>query len=206
MRAGGYDLDQVPDSDQMRRFADASLGPVLEALCAARPHGVIYGCTSATLSHGIDYDNRFVERMQGLSGVPCVTAAGSLVTALGALGARRIAFGSPYTRQLNEEGAEFLRGAGFDVIKTGYIGSDLGNYGQSELEPDEVFRLGLDADHPDADTLVLSCTDMRAVEVIDALEARLGKPVVSSNQASMFTICEKLGCGANLPGRLRLAG
>ena len=202
MRAGGYDLNQVPDSEQMRQFADASLEPVLEALCAMRPHGIVYGCTSATLSHGLVYDNQFVARMEAISGVPCVTAAGSLVCALKAVRAQRVAFGSPYTRQLNEEGAAFLDGAGLEVVNVGYIGEDLGNYGQSMLEPAQVFALGEKTDHPDADVVVLSCTDMRAMEVIEALETVLGKPVVTSNQASMYAICRKLSCGAELPGSL----
>jgi maleate isomerase len=33
---------------------------------------------------------------------------------------------------------------------------------------------------------VLSCTDMRAVEVINQLEQELGKPVVTSNQAILY--------------------
>jgi maleate cis-trans isomerase len=41
------------------------------------------------------------------------------------------------------------------------------------------------ADAPDAQALVLSCTDMRAVEVIDRLQRSLGKPVITSNQALM---------------------
>src|SRR5688500_4466374 len=51
-RAGGYDLDQVPDSAQMRKFALASLDEVIGALNAALVDIVLYGCTSATLSHG----------------------------------------------------------------------------------------------------------------------------------------------------------
>jgi maleate cis-trans isomerase len=45
--------------------------------------------------------------------------------------------------------------------------------------------IGARADAPQADAVVLSCTDMRAVEAADALGARLGKPVVCSNGALM---------------------
>lgn len=202
MRAGGYDLDEIPDSAQMRQFAETSLEPVMEGLRAVRPHGIIYGCTSATLSHGVDYDRRFVARMETMSGIPCVTAAGSIVTALTALGVSRVAFTSPYTHTLNEEGAGFLRGAGVEVVHTHYCGADLGNYGQGELTPQDVLALGLASDHPHAEALVLSCTDMRAVEVVDDLEQRLGKPVICSNQASLFALTARLGAPANVPGTL----
>ena len=49
-RAGGYDLDEVPDSNQMRQFALASLDEAIGSLSAARPDVILYGCTSATLT------------------------------------------------------------------------------------------------------------------------------------------------------------
>ncbi len=55
-----------------------------------------------------------------------------------------------------------------------------------------MFELGLQADHPDAEAIVLSCTDMRSVEVIERLEAAVGKPVVSSNQAMLFAVLQAL--------------
>ncbi len=66
------------------------------------------------------------------------------------------------------------------------MGEDLGNYGQGELTPDRVADLGMEADSDLAEAVVLSCTDMRAVEAIDVLEQKLGKPVITSNQALMF--------------------
>ena len=84
------------------------------------------------------------------------------------------------------------------------IGRPLGNYGQGELTPDEVYELALLADHPDAQAIVLSCTDMRSVEAIERIEAALGKPVVTSNQAMIFALMKALELPrhANLPGRL----
>ena len=202
MRAGGYDLDAVPDSDQMRKFADASLEPTLAALAAAQPDVVLYGCTSATLSHGPQYDTAFQARIAALAGVPAITAAGALVEALVDLGVRRVGFCSPYTEQLNREAADYLNAAGFDVVHTTYVGTDLGNYGQGALIPDEVFALGRRADHADAEAVVLSCTDMRAVEIIDRLEDALGKPVVTSNQATMHAAIKRLGLPDRVPGGL----
>ena len=63
-RAGGYDLDKVPDSQQMQQFAVASLDQVLDDLCAVRPDIILYGCTSATLSMGPDYDREFCARIE----------------------------------------------------------------------------------------------------------------------------------------------
>jgi maleate isomerase/arylmalonate decarboxylase len=192
MRAGGYDLDRVPDSDQMRKFAEAGLEEVIAGLATARVDFVLYGCTSATLAHGLDFDRDFEARITHLAGVRAVTAAGALVEALTDLGVSKVGSCSPYTRRLNAEGAAFLEEAGFEVVSQAYVGEDLGNYGQSDMTPEAVFRLGLEADRADAEAVVLSCTDMRALEAIATLEEALQKPVVTSNQALMYVARKRL--------------
>ncbi len=202
VRAGGYDLDRIPDSDEMRRFARAGLSDVLGLIMAARPDILLYGCTSATLASGPVMDRDFRLAVEAEAGVPAVTAAGALVDALKKLEARRIAFASPYTRTLNLEGAAFLNDAGFEVINTADVGRDLGSYGQGDLSPADVLELGLRASHVDADAIVLSCTDMRAVEIIDELEQRTGRAVVTSNQAMVHAALVRLGLPSRVPGRL----
>jgi maleate cis-trans isomerase len=55
--------------------------------------------------------------------------------------------------------------------------------------------MGVKADHPEAEVLVISCTDYRAVEAIPALEQALQKPVVTSNSALMYVCLKRLGVG-----------
>ena len=184
-RAGGYDLDEIPDSNQMREFALASLDEVITSLMAARPDLVLYGCTSATLAHGPQFDREFTERIQTSAGVPAVTAAGALLASLRAKNIKRIAFSSPYVEQLNREAIAFLSACDIETVSSAHVGQNLGNHAQGELTPDQVVELGLRADSPRAEAIVLSCTDMRAVEATEKLESILGKPVISSNQALM---------------------
>ncbi|MEM8860509.1 MAG: Asp/Glu racemase [Chloroflexota bacterium] len=197
-RAGGYDLDEVPDSEQMRQFALASLEEVVESLAAARPDTIIYGCTSATLAHGPEFDRQFAQQISDMVGKPAITAAGALVLALESLGVKKIAFSSPYVEELNQEAIDFLAQSGFETVSSAYVGTDLGNYGQGELTPDRVVELGLEANSSEAEAIVLSCTDLRAVEAIEELEQKVGKPVVSSNQALMFAAGRSLNLEANL--------
>lgn len=192
-RAGGYDLDRIPDSGQMRKFALSSLESVVASIGAVRPDLILYGCTSATLSHGPAFDRAFADRIVALAGVPAVTAAGAVVEALAAREVSRIAFSSPYVEQLNDEAVAFLRECGVETVSRAFVGRDLGNYGQGALSPREVFELGIRADSPEAEAVVLSCTDMRAAEIADELETQLGKPVVTSNRALMEAAGKRLG-------------
>lgn len=198
-RLGGYDVDAIPDSDQMAGLGAADLDEPLRLLSGARPDVILYGCTSATLSHGREFDRMLVEKVAALSGAAAVTAAGAVVESLQALGVMRIGFGSPYVADLNDRAVAFLSECGFQTVSRADHPVALGNYGQGELTPDAVFEIGLRADSPEAEAVVLSCTDMRSVETLDRLEAELGKPVISSNQALMRGAVRRLGLDGRPP-------
>ena len=194
-RLGGYDVDEIPDEKQMAELGASDMTEALHLLGGARPDIVLYGCTSATLSHGLAFDAELAKTIRDQMGVPTVTAAGALIRALKHLSLSKIGFASPYVGEINLRASAFLADAGIETIKRHDIGRDLGNYGQGELTPDEVFDLACAADHPNAQGIVLSCTDMRSVETLDRIEAHLGKPVVSSNQAMMFAALTDLKLG-----------
>lgn len=177
----------------MRQFPLSSLDGVVAMLAAVRPDMILYGCTSATLAHGVEFDRKFAQQISDMtSGKPTITAAGALVAALKALDVRKIAFSSPYTEQLNQESIGFLKDCGFETVSSAYVGEELGIYGASNLTPEQVVELGISADSDSAEAIVLSCTDMCAVEAIDELERTLGKPVITSNQALMFAAAKAL--------------
>ena len=199
-RLAGYDVDAIPDSRQMAGLGAASLDEPLRLLSGVRPDIVMYGCTSATLTHGAEFDRDLARRISRTSGAKTVTAAGSLVQATRTLGVSRIGFASPYVAQINDEAVAFLAACGIETVSRFDYPVALGNYGQGELDPDQVFDLGIKADGPDAQAVVLSCTDMRSVEVIDRLETTLGKPVISSNQAMLFAALELLALDIGFPG------
>lgn len=191
-RLGGYDIEAIPDAGQMAGLGAADLDEPVRLVAGARPGVVLYGCTSATLTHGRAFDRRLAARIEGASGAVSITAAGALVAGLGLLGVDRVGFASPYVGEINDLAVDFLAGAGVRVVVRADIGRELGNYGQGELTPDEVYRLARQADGPGVQAVVLSCTDMRSVEVIERLESDLGKPVVTSNQAMMVAACQAL--------------
>ena len=196
--------DQLPTSDVLQRYAHLPVKEPAELLVAATVEVIAYGCTSATLSGSPEFDAKLRAEIEQVSGLPTITAASALLGGLAALEVSKIAFGSPYVRELHERGIKFLSDSGLVVVSEADPGRDLGNYEQ-EMNPSAVYDLGRRADHPDAQALVLSCTEMRAVEAIDALERDLDKPVVTSNQALMFACLNRIGvnpAGLGVGGRL----
>ena len=195
-RQGGEDSGRIPDSDEMRAYARQPLAPAVRALCAARVDVIAYGCTSATLSGGAEFDRRLGREIESLSGRPALTAAASLLAALAALGVSRVAFVSPYVRELHDRGVAFLNESGVEVSGEAHPERRLDSYEQ-ELDPTSVYEMALRADDARAEALVLSCTEMRAVEAIEAIERSTGKPVVTSNQALVHACLARLGIDAS---------
>lgn len=203
-RMGGYDMDEIPGSDQMAGLGASDISHDLRMISGVRPEVVLYGCTSATLTHGPSFDAQLAEDIKAGSGAISLTAAGSLVAAIQALGVTQVGFSSPYLGEINVQAMDFLAQNGIETVKCADVGRELGNYGQGELTPDEVFDLACQADHPEAQAIVLSCTDMRSVEAVARIEAALNKPVVTSNQAMMFALMRALELPRHdgVPGQL----
>ncbi|MEM6941327.1 MAG: Asp/Glu racemase [Pseudomonadota bacterium] len=199
-RMGGYDQDEIPDQHQMRRLGAADLEEPLAMLTAVRPDVILYGCTSATLAHGRRFDSTLSQRIKDQSGAATVTAAGALLYALRALNVTRIGFASPYVAAINDLAIGFLAEASVHTAGRSEVTETLDNDGQGNLDPQAVFELGLAADHATAEAIVLSCTDMRSVEVIARLEAATGKPVITSNQALAYQAMALAGVDQTLLG------
>jgi len=199
-RMGGYDQDEIPDAAQMHGLGAADLDTPLHLLQGVKPDVILYGCTSATLTHGPAFDSALAARIKLGSGADTVTAAGALVHALTTLGVTRVGFASPYVAAINDMAVGFLAATGFETVARSEVGEALDNYGQSALSPQAVFNLGLAANHADADAIVLSCTDMRGVEIIAQLEQATGKPVITSNQAMAFQALQLAGINDPLAG------
>ena len=64
---------------------------------------------------------------------------------------------------------------------------------KGEIRPEVPYRMAREIDRPDADGIFISCTNFRTIEIIEQLEADTGKPVVTSNQASMWIALKALG-------------
>ncbi len=192
-RSGGYDVEAIPDSDEMRRFARRALDQQLQLLVDGRVELIAYACTSATLADGPEFDQAFCDEITAKSGLPAVTTAGALVEAIRDLGAQRVAFTSPYVPRLVDESIEFIQHCGIEVVNQVSYKKELSSLEQNALTPEDAYRMGLKADHVGAEVLVISCTDYRALEAVPALEAALGKPVVTSNSALMYVCLKRLG-------------
>jgi maleate isomerase len=174
------------------------MGPQLGE-CAARilpemPLDVVaYSCTSATAVLGFDAVQDQIR--QGRAGVPVVTPLTAGASGLHSFGVRRISLVTPYLNALGEGVAQTFASLGFDVVNQSHmdIGSDAD---MAYVPPSSIAEFVAQADHPDAQAVFISCTAIRAMECVDGLERRLGKPVLSSIQCLLWDALRVSGYGA----------
>lgn len=185
-----------------------SLGDAAELTAATRdlitvaPHLFVYACTSGSFVRGLAGEREIRETLRAAGAPQAVTTSGSLADALAHLGATRVAIATPYTRDLTERLEVFLGESGHTVVGVADLGMQLNIW---QLPYDTVADLVRRADRPDADAIVVSCTNVPTYDLIAPLEAELGKPIVSANQVTMWAALRAVGLSAVGPGQRLLA-
>jgi maleate cis-trans isomerase len=175
-------------------------------LATARVDVIAYGCTTGSFYKGPGWDRDMLALIAREAGVPAVATTPSVVDALRTLGARRLSVATPYPDWNNQRLRAYLEASGFEVLN---VDGDpeaaaSGNQGINDQTPESVVDFAARACRPDADALLCSCTAWRAVEAIDALERRTGKPVVTSNQATIWSALRALAAREPIHGFGRL--
>ena len=145
---------------------------------------IVYGCTTGSLVGGVEWEEGLMGRIQEEAGIPAVSTSSAVVEALRSLGAKRIGVATPYSEELNGLEKSFLEDLGFQVTGMRGLGLldnlDIGRVGRGTLE-------GITRDVADgADAVFISCTNLPVVGLIEEFEEEFNRPVVTSNQASMW--------------------
>lgn len=183
----------------------ASMAPEMTRTAALLPRdlrALAYACTSGATIIG----SQEVARLVNLAhpGVPVTNPLSAVIDALHALGVKRAAMVTPYVEAVSGPMAECLRVAGIEVLHSV-------SYGQKEdwtvarITEASTRRAMLEAGRvPGVEAVFASCTNLRTFGVIDAVEAELGVPVVTSNQALLWDMLRRAGAEARGwgPGRL----
>lgn len=169
------------------------------------PDVIMFGCTSGSLILGVGWDKEVASGIESTTGIRALTTSTAVIEALRTVEARRVAIATPYIDEVNERERRFLEGHGFEVPSVSGM-QILKSERIARVRPSEVLEFALAADHPEADALFISCTNLRTMEIVEPLESRLGKPVITSNQASLWQCLEAVGAPSAVAGAGRLLG
>ena len=168
-----------------------SLIEAAEALSDTKPDLIVFHCTANSMENGLAGEAALVETIQSASGSRTITTAQAITEALKRFGIKKLVLISPYVQQTNEHEIKYLAEAGFTVVHDRGLGLESDGY--VAVTPQHWINVVKENTRPDADGYLLSCTNTRTIEVIQDLERDLDKPVITSNQATLWACLEKLG-------------
>jgi maleate isomerase len=180
----------------------SELKPALAEAAAAisdiKPGVIVFHCTANSMEKGLAHEAALVETIQNASGCPAITTAQAVREALVHFGIKRLVLISPYVKETNAHEVNYLTEAGFTVLHE--LGLGLESEGYSKVTPEQWIKTVKENTRPDADGYFLSCTNTRMIETIEDLERDLRKPVVSSNQATLWACLRRLGYAQPVTG------
>ena len=157
---------------------------------AGRAKTVAYACTSGSFVLGRDAERKITETMLQSGADHALTTSGALVEALHSLDVSRVVVATPYIAELSQKLSDFLAEFDIDALENVSLGLCEEIWTVSYAETAELIR---SADRPDAQAIVISCTNLPTYDLIAPLEEELGKPVISANQATIWASLKRLG-------------
>ena len=160
-------------------------------------------CTGTSMSGGVEKEREVISAIEDLTGKPAASAASSLMDAFEAVGAQRLVFVSETPQEGHDKKLAFLREAGLEIIADkamGLGGSDI----YCSTPPEFWFENVVAMRNDDADAYFVSCANIRSIDVIEALEDELDRPVITSNQAALWSALRLADLNDNIPALGRL--
>ena len=158
---------------------------------------VVYGCTSGTIAAGYNSIENKIKIAKPEAKV--TTPSTAAIKALKKLNIKTLSIFTPYSKKLNDEVIDFFEKENFQITSNSYfdIASDIDI---GKVDPNYLYDILSKMDLKEADALFISCTALPALSIIDKLEKKLGKIVLSSNQVLIWDTLEKIGENDSING------
>jgi len=152
---------------------------------------IAFCCTSGSFIKGAGWDRQIIEKIEKrFPGVTVTTTSTAVLEAFRTLEIKKVAIATPYIDEINVALKKFLEMENFPTVSIEGLG--IKEDQETNNQPPEVaYNLARKVDVPEADGIFISCTSFRTFGIIETLERDLRKPVVTSNQATMWDVLKK---------------
>lgn len=173
------------NEEQLSKLGDEAVEAV-DLLTQVPVDVIALGCTSGSFIGGTQYEQKLIERMEEKSqGIPCTTTSSAVIEALKFFGVKKISVATPYIEEVNQKARIFLEENGFEIVSF----KGLGLLYDSEIDSQDletVYQLTREVDSTDSEAIIILCTGIRSVPIIEMLEKDLEKPIISAIQATFW--------------------
>jgi maleate isomerase len=165
----------------------AAIMDSIDSVMTCSPDHLVMGMSAETFWGGIEGSLAFEERIREQSGgLPVSAGSTSCREALEAFGAKNIAVFSPYQPIADKQVGTYFAEAGFSVKRITGLRCPTAT-SIAEVRMDRLNDLVIDElDGGDVDAIVQVGTNLSFVRGADALERKLGKPVIAINAATLW--------------------
>src|SRR5450759_117168 len=188
------------DTEENLAWLSTQAPAAAELLAHAKVDAICYGCTGSGFLKTPEADLQLAAGLERATGIPSVTSSAAIVGALRSLRAKKISVASPYEPWLNEKLRVYLEAAGFEIVAM----KGLATQAHGSITTDTVKALALEVLRPQTEAVFIRCSNLRTLDIIEAVEQETGRPVVSSNQAAMWGTLRRIGDKRVVPGAGRL--
>jgi maleate cis-trans isomerase len=196
-------LGKAPNSPPFYPSRDDDVGYQAKLLGDARVEVIALAQTSASLFAN-DYDEVTVKRMTEASGVPSLTSAQAIGRALHALATLRIAVATPYSEEVIARAKQYYeKRYGIAVVAAQSLGA-ANAYAIGKMDAGLAEAAFARIDRSDIEALVVPGGNFPTMEWIAVWERRFGKPVITTNQATLWAVLRAMNLKTPLSGNGRL--
>jgi maleate isomerase len=181
------------------RKVERSVGEATEMICHVRPAVVALTGTGVSFIGGYGYDQKIIRQIKEKSGgLPATTTSSSVIEALNKLGIKKISMATPYLEPVAKIGAKFVEDNGIQVVELKWLGK--AGFDIAEVSGETLYNLVRAVDRPESEAIFISCTTLHTIELIKYLETDLRKPVITSNQATLWNMLRLAGVNDKIEG------
>ncbi|MBN1191430.1 MAG: aspartate/glutamate racemase family protein [Dehalococcoidales bacterium] len=164
-----------------------------------QPSVVAMTGTGTSFIGGYHYDQKIIEKMKAVNAdIPATTTSTSVIDALKRMGIKKISIAMPYLEEVAKAAVKFVEANGILVQDAKWL--NLAGFEIHRVSQETLRQLAKAVDTPESEALFISCTSLHTFEIIEKLETDLGKPVITSNQVTIWNMLRLAGINDKIAG------
>ena len=158
---------------------------------------IAYGCTSGTIAIGEDKIKEKI--LLAKPGCYVTTPVTSAIKAFKQMNIKKIALFTPYPDSVNKTILEYFIKQNIKVSSFASLNLNLDSE-FATVDPNYILEISSKLETKNADALFISCTALPVLNILDKLEKKIQKPVLSSNQTLIWDTIRSIGYKSAIKG------